>query len=613
MNYQQRLKKLNYSRYGRIAFSWCVFMLLLLFFTSCANKILVSDKKESQSIPSTKQNSDTIVMGRVTDIEGKPIADARIVIREWKDSPRHYSETYSDVNGEYSLDALPGSSRLFVYADGYCTMYQTHDVFKGVNKGWDFLLPKGVSVSGRIIDTKGKPLPNRIIELWKMDSPPPPSPGTAFVSSGGMVKTNKDGIFDMPNAASGKYRIVVYKESSFGGDRSMQQVPIKGRFIQVESGEHVKNFEIVVNPAEDFTISGHVLNSEGSPMKGIVVDTFIPHGRHWWTKTDENGAFLIEGLDGMGQSSLKVHFNGILGAGNYKLCIPEVPINTKDVDLIVPGTGSIQGTVRNAKTGELIPTYEISVPVVYLPDSEAVWEEPCVRIEVNEDGIFTISDIPAAEAVVEISANGLGAQRFTVPIEANKITPLDYEMEGPAVFAGKTTSKGKPRKTTIVINGEWVGTDDEGNFRFDKYPNGELQVWFFVYDGWHRTVEVNLKSGETTWLDMELDGTCDIHGKVILPDDEDFCNIRLAGKPSPDGWYEFGRPGVEECVFTYSRVNVSGGEYQMKNIPAGQWYLMAGKYRPSMHRSILGASRFIELKEGESIRVDFDLTETNQQ
>jgi len=602
-------EKLQNGGHGPVVFVVPVVMLMCLAFCGCAARRPVAVTKEAPPVAAVKEPLGTVVTGRVTDVEGRPIAGARLSIKKWQSGPDHSSTTRSDADGRFSLDALPSNSRLFVQADGYATMYRTHDVGKGVNRGWDFLLPRAAHVSGTVVDTKGNPAPNRVLELRTVDSGPPPAPGEAYWASGQQNTTNENGVFDMPSVAPGKHRIIVYHRSPIGGDRSMQQVPVKRRFLEVKSGDRVEDFEIVVHPPEDFAIAGNVRDAAGNPMAGINVDTFIPHGRHWWTKTDDTGAFCLEGLDGIGQSSFKVHFNGVSGAGSYKLNIPDVPLNTKDIELIIPDNGTIHGAVRNAKTGEAVTTYEVTVPVVNLLDSGAVWPEPHVEIERNEDRSFSISNVPAGQVTVEVRAGWLGVQRFVTSIEADKTNPLECEMLGPAVFAGRTTMDGEPRRTTIVINGEWLGSDDAGNFSFDKFPNGTLMAWFWVHDGWHRSVEVNLKSGETTRRDVELGGSCEIGGTVKFPDDEEsFCTVRLAAKDAPDGWYEFGRPAVEECVLAYSHVRESGDGYRLRGIPAGRWYLMAGKYRPSMHRSLLASSKVVELKERESLTVDFDLT-----
>jgi len=70
---------------------------------------------------------------------------------------------------------------------------------------------------------------------------------------------------------------------------------------------------------------------------------------------------------------------------------------------------------------------------------------------------------------------------------------------------------------------QWHSTNENGEFRFEDLPNGEHLVWPFVRDGWLRTVPVDLKSGETTRIDLDLGGTAEIRGKVITPDNEERC------------------------------------------------------------------------------------------
>ena len=564
----------------------------------------------------TSGGAATQVAGRVTDLDGKPIAGACLMIRSWESGPPYASKSRTGVDGEFTLEAQPGNSRLFVYADGHASMYRTNDVLEGVNRGWDFLLPQSAHVSGRITDTHGNPAAKRTVELWEVRTDCPPSPpGTSYFLSGGegADTTGNDGHFDMPNVTPGKHRVIVYR-SAPSADRNLQQIPVRGRFLDVEAGERYEHVEIVMNPPEDFALAGQVRDRDGNPVRGIGVDTFIPHGRHWWTNTGNDGAYYLDGLDGMGRSTFRLIFNGVTGADDYRLVIPAAPLNAQHVDLVLPGTCVLEGTVANATTGEDITAYELTIPQVTLPDCGAVWTEPRVHMAQSPKGAFTVTGVPAGEITVEIRASGLGAQRFTVTGETGKAVPLACRMAGPAVFAGRTTLNGHPEKTTMVINGSWRSSGDDGRFQFDNYPNGDLLVWFFKHDGWHRTAEVHLVSGETTQLDMEMGGSAEIRGTVTFPDDEEkFCTIRLAAKPAPDGWPESGRPGVEEHVLTYAHVRKSGSTYRLQNIPAGTWVLMAGRYRPSMHRSLLGASQVVELRKNQTLRVNFDLSEKTSQ
>lgn len=588
-------------------------LMLALFFAVLASQSSGEGIKDER----IKETGKTVVAGRVTNTDGKPMAGARLIIVDTssESDPLYRSETKSDGDGRFSLNALPGNSRLSVFADGYVAMYRRHDVVQGVNRGWDFALPPGAHISGRILDTKGNPAPQRLLELQPVKRGPPPVPGVSFC--GNMQRgrtTDANGVFDIQDVAPGKYSIRVYG-SSLVADRCLQQEPVRGKFLEVRSGERVQGFEIRVNPPEDYVIAGHVRDARGKPIPPIVVSATynLPHdGATWWTQTDENGAFCIKGLDGMGLSSCRVNFD-LRGAGVYKLAIPDVPINTKNVDFIVPDKGSIHGTVRNAKTGEMVTTYEVTVPVVTLPETKAVWEQPPVQIERNTDSSFRISNVPAGQATIEVRAGELGAQRFGVQVAADKTNSIQCEMLGPAVLTVQTTLKGKPTSTWVIINKEkWFCSDKDGKIRFNRHPNGDYTIWFFVGENWFRSAEVHLKSGETTHLDMDIGGSCEVRGSIRFPEEEPFCTVRLASKPTPNGWWE-GRPHPDEFVLACSSVQQSGGEYHLDNIPPGRYYLMAGRLRPSMNRSVLALSKVIELKEGQTLSLDLDLTDTGEQ
>ncbi len=107
-----------------------------------------------------------LVSGRVTDLSGQPIPHARLVIidvdREAGARPAH---ARVDAEGRFTLRATRGNNQLRVMAEGYSSMAFVRPAHSLWNRGWDFALPKAVSVSGRVVDTTGRPLPDRLVEL----------------------------------------------------------------------------------------------------------------------------------------------------------------------------------------------------------------------------------------------------------------------------------------------------------------------------------------------------------------------------------------------------------------------------------------------------------------
>ncbi|MBN1510554.1 MAG: hypothetical protein JXB13_00935 [Phycisphaerae bacterium] len=278
-------------------------------------------------------------------------------------------------------------------------------------------------VSGQVVDTKGRLVQNRGLEWIAVRGAPRP-PGWEYVKSDeprGIV-TDSDGRFEIPAMAPGKYSIIVYGPTSL----KYRQIPIRGSTLDVKPGERVENFEIVLNPPEDFTVSGHVRDAKGNPVRGLFVWIGKGHEHPWWDSTDAEGAYHILGLDGIGETSFKIRF----GYGGP--AIPDVPLNAANVDIAIPDKGTIDGLVLDAETGEAIASYEIKVPIVRLAQGKAIWEEPPVEIEKRPDGTFRIADVPAGEATIEIRTEKLGTQQFTTRVQAGKVSALECVMQAPA-------------------------------------------------------------------------------------------------------------------------------------------------------------------------------------
>jgi protocatechuate 3,4-dioxygenase beta subunit len=295
------------------------------------------------------------------------------------------------------------------------------------------------SVSGRVLDTKGRPAAGRILELHSIkDGPPLPGDSDLPRRWPPSPTTDENGAFDIPSMIPGRYSVLVYRPSPIGGDRNMEQIPVQGEVIDVHPGARVTDFAIRVNPPEDFAVSGQVVDANEKPVCGLFVGASgDPHGRCWWTLTDEEGTYYIDGLDGIRRSTFNIGF------GYGGLAIHDVTLAAGTVDLVIPDRGSIHGCVCDGETGETITTGEsiptaqkiancrITVPRVTLPDSGAVWTNPDVQVEWAPDGEFIISNVPAGEVTVEIRADGFDPQQFETTVEPGKASSLECVLEGP--------------------------------------------------------------------------------------------------------------------------------------------------------------------------------------
>jgi hypothetical protein len=441
-------------------------------------------------------------------------------------------------------------------------------------------------------------MPKRFLQLASLNfEQPPPAPGVGFYTRGleGIETTHENGVFAMPNLSPGKYVIQAVLMHSYAGF-SMVQTPVKGKLIEVGPGDRIQNFEIRVYPPAEHAISGQVRDAKGRPMRQLEVSALGSQ-----TLTGEDGSFRLEGLDFIGASSCPLVFS-------HHVTIPAVPMNSTNINLVWPDKGGIRGTVRNASTGSSITSFEVSVPIVKLSEAGAFCERSHVAMKGGQDGTFSLTGLPEGEADIVISTEDRGTQRFVTRVVAGKMTELECRMKGPAILEGYTTLNGKPRPTWVILNGEWIYSNTKGHFQFHKQPDGDHTVWFFGDENWHRYADVTLRPGETTHLDMEVGGSCAVTGSVFFPQDSAHgCYIRLAERPAPDGW-EGGRPNPTDRVLACTYVNESGGKFQLHNIPPGRYYLMVAPASPAEYRYKPVLSKVVELKEGESLSLDLDLT-----
>jgi protocatechuate 3,4-dioxygenase beta subunit len=281
------------------------------------------------------------IEGQVTDTKGNPVPNAKLVL-DWvnDNNDNEYKQSFGHTlsNGQFSLSTRYGNVILRAEARGFAAMnIGDHFTRQNSDRKWNFALPKSGSISGKLMDTNGKPMPDRIIYLYPIFDKNHSS-GPIFHYSKTQHVTGKDGSFKIENVAPCKHKIITYHESSMP---HLHQKPVNVEFVELKPGMSLPNFELKVNPPEDFVIAGTVKDAEGKPINQVYVhiDNPNPHLSEWGTFTDQNGHFSIEGLDEIkDQSSFIVKFWGGNNRGrSFDMSLPNIRMNAKDVMLVVPG------------------------------------------------------------------------------------------------------------------------------------------------------------------------------------------------------------------------------------------------------------------------------------
>jgi hypothetical protein len=153
-------------------------------------------------------------------------------------------------------------------------------------------------------------------------------------------------------------------------------------------GGHVENLDLRVLPPEAHTISGTVLDGQGNPRAGVVMGTYIPHDRAWWIRTDPQGRFELQSLNGIGRDPLDVDFD----FDDCKVVFRNVPIGTRDLKCIKHPPGQVSGVLLDEDGIRPVTNYEIKVERVHLLGCAGIALGPVAKVtQPGAPGAFHIA------------------------------------------------------------------------------------------------------------------------------------------------------------------------------------------------------------------------------
>jgi len=275
------------------------------------------------------------VSGRITDRDGNPITGARVVVMDLgSENDLNNTSSFSGRDGQFFVPVRCVQAGLSAYGDGYAPVCCMRKIIMGVNRDWLIKLTKLVPVSGRVLDTNGDPVPNRILNF---------RPLKEELSDGSEMRyymnctrneycTDAQGVFNIPAVAPLKCEISVGHT-----DGHLLQQPVGTEVFDLTDAANRANLEIRINPPKDYSVSGYVRDVDGNPVPRAIVKTYVPHGQTWWAMTDNSGAFCLEGLDGFGKDTFDINFMGSTQTSDaFNITKSDIPLHAKDLEIVVP-------------------------------------------------------------------------------------------------------------------------------------------------------------------------------------------------------------------------------------------------------------------------------------
>lgn len=284
--------------------------------------------------------------GRVVDPDGAPVPAFRVhllVVQDYSNVTDPVSRHFETSDGFWVWEDPPaGLHELFIEAPGYSVWRarQPVDTAPEFVEVADARLDRGLAITGTVYDREtGRPVEGAAV-VCEADLPlsviPLDPAELEALNLTGVVHTDADGVFRLPNVSRGK-QILRASAAGFG--------PRWSRVLEVTPSEPAPEVTFELEPGA--SVSGHVYASDGSPWAGAhLVSTTVDMGgrqermSYNFGVTDEEGRYEIADLP---RSMMVVVLLGEEYEGGFP---PQVqPVNLTSVESATVDFGSaVSGT-----------------------------------------------------------------------------------------------------------------------------------------------------------------------------------------------------------------------------------------------------------------------------
>lgn len=547
----------------------------------------------------------TPVSGVVIDAAGQPVAHANVHARNEGDGPGYYGDAETDGQGRFHMAEGPPAPRLCVWAekdDWYSHVLGPQPLPEEGLEGLSLTLDltadarlEGKVKAAAALEGLAQFTTWYHVSLEPKDTAIPKTP---------RAKTQAAGVFRMPKVIPGSYTMILekgpYYEKCAAGEITLAAGEAKTG-IEVQCGS---------NEAGTLSISGHVVDKEGKPILGAEV--YLQSDYNNRTRTGFNGEFAFSGL---------TESEYVIQAGSPKHSTKSIPVNAGDaeVEIVLPGRGSISGRVVDAQSGRPVEEFAAtSVQGDYAAYGSNPWNEKEQRVH-DPEGKFTLGDLQMGTNSVRIRAAGYATYAGLLPeLEEGAAAPeATIPLEPGATVAGIVTDTAQR-----PVSGAKIFAGNYSN-------NAE----------WEEADAISGEDGrfEIGGLDQEGDILCAYH-KGFAPAwasaaPGNVCSITLTASGTIRGTISLREPSEGACAFVSAsqeqwplKTSLAGtsfldiqshpASYTLENLPAGETTLMAGLVKKidgqsNSYRNIMGTVRKVIVVPGQTTEANIEFGPAN--
>lgn len=476
------------------------------------------------------------IQGRVVDIDGQPVASAKV--QSHKSSVHDRPITYTDHTGRFELWGFTTADkpRLRVSSETHASdEIGPLSIPPGGLEGLVITAHPAATVEGILVDGLGQPIVDAGVNARPID-------GEMFAMPS--MHTARDGSFVLGGLSQGAYTTDVLPPGT--------NVYINEPFarFRVLPGQVIPNLRVVYDDSVGFKIAGRVIDISGEPVTNASVSVSGPS--HTFGRVDGEGRFTFSRL-------AEGEYVVTASEPNYTSTrLARIPAGTQDLDIVLEGAGRIEGRVVDAETGQAIETFE----VMHMPHRGGFlggWTHRRFE-EVNEsNGRFVLESVAKGDATVVARAPGYAMTSHYIEQVGPDLPVSDVEvkLERGKIVRGKVVAPdGKGVRDALVFIGGVPGTygmywnemadtrtDGDGRFYLDTVSSTTRYMTGFHPDYAPTPVAVSFDDPMTIRLQQKsgIEGFVTVQGAPLTGADLHITSGRDFSRgvsTNAEGWYE---------------------------------------------------------------------------
>jgi len=350
------------------------------------------------------------VVGRVLRTDDRPVDDARIVVRPAAGEEGRSITGFSDASGLFEIGGVPVGPVVVEASRGSLKSMLAIKVGRGRNPV-SLVLPKGVAVSGRVLDGDGEPVAAALVLLGV---------GRSEVGT----RSGDDGAFTVTDTAPGKHRLTVrhpdHVEHVSDSGVVVADQPLSGLVVRLRRGARITGTLPGLAPAE-------------LAAARVALERLGQHGS-FTVAPDHRGRFVVEHVP-PGEYQVEAVLDGVVATGAFELA---EGVDALEIELRSTSGVDLRGRVVQGGAG--VGHVRVRVRT---DDGRAV------AADTTADGSFVLPRLP--EGPLELTAQDLAGNSHRRQIELRTGEPVVVELPSASVSGRVVDAEtGEPIPQPIV-------------------------------------------------------------------------------------------------------------------------------------------------------------------